>query len=778
MPRSRRMHGCDPVPLLERERELRAAGALLGRRRARSWAAAVHRGAARDGQVGADRARRGTRPRRGLCRAPRRRPRARARTRLGRRAVAVRAGRRALLRAERDELLSGSAAAGRCAVRRRVDTEGRAPTSALRDPARAVLAGRPVGRGGPLLLVVDDAHWADEPSLRLLLYLPGRIREQPIAVLVGARIGEPGEGDLLAQLRADPGDDGRGCSRSAPARRGASSSAAAAPTPTTRCCRRCFELTAGNPLQLRELVCGDRAPEPRRRGPGGRRRAGRALARALGAAPPRARSRRTRRRWRARSRCSRAASRCTSRRRSRTCAGARRWPPPMSSRAPTSCGRRSARFTHPLLRAAVYGGLRAASARGTHRARRAAAGAARCAGRAGGAHLLESVAGGRRRVVERCARPRDARSRRASRVGGALPERALREPPADRRARRRAGRARAAPRRRAGRPDARRAPRGGDRARRRAARGAPRCCSSSAARCTTPAGSRRVRRLRARAATSSGAPTRDELAVELEAGYLTSAMLLPEPRAGRPPPGRRDPRRRRAPRAARAERALAEQGADHAPVRGRAARRAPRDRARSCYAAGGCWRRTAPTSQALGHVAGSLSYCDDYAGGRDVLRPRTGRTRRSGWVDVGRRGLAAARAPAAVDRARSPDAVEDARAAVDIFARRAADVPAGGRVLPGPRAARAGRADAAEALLARGRRAAAAPPSASSPPGSTRRAARLAAHRGEHARRWRRSWRRASSLRGLLIVNPTCCHWRSEAGLAALRLGRHDDAAR
>ena len=37
----------------------------------------------------------------------------------------------------------------------------------------------------PLLLVVDDAHWADEPSLRFLVYLAGRLADQPIAVLVG-----------------------------------------------------------------------------------------------------------------------------------------------------------------------------------------------------------------------------------------------------------------------------------------------------------------------------------------------------------------------------------------------------------------------------------------------------------------------------------------------------------------------------------------------------------------------------------------------------------------
>src|SRR4051794_37812242 len=38
---------------------------------------------------------------------------------------------------------------------------------------------------GPLAVVVDDAHWADQPSLRFLTYLGVRLAEQPVALLVG-----------------------------------------------------------------------------------------------------------------------------------------------------------------------------------------------------------------------------------------------------------------------------------------------------------------------------------------------------------------------------------------------------------------------------------------------------------------------------------------------------------------------------------------------------------------------------------------------------------------
>jgi predicted ATPase len=54
--------------------------------------------------------------------------------------------------------------------------------------------------GAPLLVVVDDGQWVDEPSLRFLVYLLGRLSDQPIALLVAARAGARGEGGLLEQL--------------------------------------------------------------------------------------------------------------------------------------------------------------------------------------------------------------------------------------------------------------------------------------------------------------------------------------------------------------------------------------------------------------------------------------------------------------------------------------------------------------------------------------------------------------------------------------------------
>ncbi|HEX5616796.1 MAG TPA: AAA family ATPase [Solirubrobacteraceae bacterium] len=93
----------------------------------------------------------------------------------------------------------------------------------------------------PLLLVVDDAHWADEPSLRFVHYLQGRLAEHRIVMLVATRedVGLPHASVReLAPLSATAVAE--------LVRRGVDA--------PDELCERCFALSRGNPLQVRELV--------------------------------------------------------------------------------------------------------------------------------------------------------------------------------------------------------------------------------------------------------------------------------------------------------------------------------------------------------------------------------------------------------------------------------------------------------------------------------------------------------------------------------------------
>jgi DNA-binding CsgD family transcriptional regulator len=111
-------------------------------------------------------------------------------------------------RPERAELLAG--AAGRAAALFGVAGPHGDGADALLDPSFAILHGlywlcANLARRSPLLLCVDDLHWADQASLRFLYYLGRRVQELPIAVVAAARPAESHEGSPpLAALTADP----------------------------------------------------------------------------------------------------------------------------------------------------------------------------------------------------------------------------------------------------------------------------------------------------------------------------------------------------------------------------------------------------------------------------------------------------------------------------------------------------------------------------------------------------------------------------------------------
>ena len=182
-------------------------------------------------------------------------------------------------------------------------------------------------------------------------------------------------------------------------------------------------------------------------------------------------------------------------------------------------------FTHPLLRAAVYGSLPRGRRARTHRRAAAVLLAAHAPSEQIAAHLLEAPPAGDHEVVEPL---RDA-ARRAMAHGvpasaARYLERALREPPATRNAR--SCSPNSAAQRRASRPAAPRTSRGRDRPRRRAR--AARRLALELGRALHDAGRPEDACEVFERGVAELGDDGGELAIELEAWYLTSAVLLPE----------------------------------------------------------------------------------------------------------------------------------------------------------------------------------------------------------------------------------------------------------
>ncbi|HTU87260.1 MAG TPA: AAA family ATPase [Solirubrobacteraceae bacterium] len=116
----------------------------------------------------------------------------------------------------------------------------------------------------PQALLIDDAQWADDPSLAFLGFLARRLDELPILVVAAARSADNGSPDVLSALRAVPGTrtlrlpglSARGVERFLAAHLG--------DRVEERFARACRDATAGNPFYLRELrlELGRRGIEP------------------------------------------------------------------------------------------------------------------------------------------------------------------------------------------------------------------------------------------------------------------------------------------------------------------------------------------------------------------------------------------------------------------------------------------------------------------------------------------------------------------------------------
>src|SRR5215471_11970354 len=109
--------------------------------------------------------------------------------------------------AEEAALLAGAARRGLIALG---DETGAAPSAAGNERLFTVVHGLywlvvNASGAGPVLVVVDDLHWADQASLRFLLYLAGRLAGLPIALALSWRSAEAADGaDRVARFEQLP----------------------------------------------------------------------------------------------------------------------------------------------------------------------------------------------------------------------------------------------------------------------------------------------------------------------------------------------------------------------------------------------------------------------------------------------------------------------------------------------------------------------------------------------------------------------------------------------
>jgi DNA-binding CsgD family transcriptional regulator/tetratricopeptide (TPR) repeat protein len=112
----------------------------------------------------------------------------------------------------------------------------------------------------PVLIAIDDAHWADAASLRFVNFLAARLEGMPVLVVLALRPSERGlAGELLDIIRSEPAatvlSPHELSERASDELLTEAFGRRAAPA----FCRACFEVTGGNPFYLRALATGLRS---------------------------------------------------------------------------------------------------------------------------------------------------------------------------------------------------------------------------------------------------------------------------------------------------------------------------------------------------------------------------------------------------------------------------------------------------------------------------------------------------------------------------------------
>ncbi len=120
----------------------------------------------------------------------------------------------------------------------------------------ARLAQAPGGEASrpPVVMLVDDAQWADSPSLRFLAYLAERLADLPVTLIVAMRPGEPGaDAEGLGALRSAAGHWLLRLKTLSPAAIG-QVVRRELPSADDAFCSACARITGGNPFLLLELL--------------------------------------------------------------------------------------------------------------------------------------------------------------------------------------------------------------------------------------------------------------------------------------------------------------------------------------------------------------------------------------------------------------------------------------------------------------------------------------------------------------------------------------------
>ena len=108
---------------------------------------------------------------------------------------------RSLTAEERERALSGAAARARALLD--LGSAQPVPSGAGSHSLYSLLAN--VSDERPLALLIDDAHWSDEPSLAFLGFLSRRLDDVAVALLVAIRAGSRADqGVAVEEIAADP----------------------------------------------------------------------------------------------------------------------------------------------------------------------------------------------------------------------------------------------------------------------------------------------------------------------------------------------------------------------------------------------------------------------------------------------------------------------------------------------------------------------------------------------------------------------------------------------